>query len=57
MGEFGPRFHARNARFFNENVESQSFGTAFSKICDFKSRGIKLEATPPILKTHFLKQF
>jgi Ni,Fe-hydrogenase III small subunit len=30
----------------NENAESQSFGTAFFKICDFKSRGIKLEATP-----------
>jgi hypothetical protein len=41
-----PRFNARNARFFNENAESQSFRTAFSKIGDFKSRSFKLEATP-----------
>ena len=45
-GEFGLAFSCKNRAFSNENADCQSFGTVFSKLCNFKLHGIRPEATP-----------
>jgi hypothetical protein len=57
MGEFGPRLHARNARFLMKTQKANRLALRFFKFAILSRAVSNWRLPPPILKTHFLKQF